>query len=206
MTRKFFKKIGILFLLICMIYSSINQFTFTIYAEEEYSEEEKAAAKAWLSSHGYSPTRSGAEQAYQDYLNGKFDDDPQVQAAAKANNQETSPSTSQEDQTDSSKKQKKKAANKTNINTNSSTQETAKQTTTKINNTETFSQSSKKTTKTVSVKNTTQELETMDLEDIKQQDQKNMKKPMISYFKYLALGFIFLIAITIIVYFRKKKR
>ena len=43
-----------------------------------YSEEQIAAAKAWLSAHGYSPTRAGAAAAYQDYLNGKFDDDPDV--------------------------------------------------------------------------------------------------------------------------------
>ena len=55
-----------------------------VYAEGEgtdtsgYTEEEKNAAKAWLSAHGYPPTRAGAEQAYQDFLNGKFDNDPQV--------------------------------------------------------------------------------------------------------------------------------
>ena len=43
-----------------------------------YTEEQKAAAKAWLSSHGYAPTRAGAAQAYQDYLDGKFDNDPEV--------------------------------------------------------------------------------------------------------------------------------
>ena len=41
----------------------------SVYA---YSEEEIEAAKEWLSANGYSPTRAGAEQAYQDYLNGKF--------------------------------------------------------------------------------------------------------------------------------------
>ena len=40
-----------------------------------YTEEEKAAAKQWLVQHGYSPDRAGANQAYQDYLNGKFDDE-----------------------------------------------------------------------------------------------------------------------------------
>lgn len=40
-----------------------------------YTEEEKAQAKAWLSAHGYSPDRAGANQAYQDYLNGKFDEE-----------------------------------------------------------------------------------------------------------------------------------
>ena len=42
---------------------------------QAYTEEEKQQAKAWLSSHGYSPDASGAQQAYQDYLNGKFDDE-----------------------------------------------------------------------------------------------------------------------------------
>ena len=27
----------------------------------------------WLSAHGYPPTRAGAEQAYQDYMDGKID-------------------------------------------------------------------------------------------------------------------------------------
>ncbi len=54
-----------------------------VYAEGEddssgYSEEQKAAAKAWLSAHGYAPTRAGAAQAYQDYLNGNLDNDPDV--------------------------------------------------------------------------------------------------------------------------------
>ena len=40
-----------------------------------YTEEEKEAAKQWLVQHGYSPDRGGANQAYQDYLNGKFDDE-----------------------------------------------------------------------------------------------------------------------------------
>lgn len=42
-----------------------------------YTEEEKEAAKAWLSANGYSPDASGAAQAYQDYLDGKFDSVPE---------------------------------------------------------------------------------------------------------------------------------
>ena len=38
-----------------------------------YTDEEKQQAKSWLSSHGYPPTRAGAEQAYQDYMDGKID-------------------------------------------------------------------------------------------------------------------------------------
>lgn len=48
--------------------------TFTRTAQA-YTEEEKAQAKAWLSAHGYSPDYDGASQAYQDYLDGKFDEE-----------------------------------------------------------------------------------------------------------------------------------
>lgn len=76
------------FILFLFVFTSTTiQYRFYhIKAEETYTEEEKAQAKAWLSAHGYPPTRAGAAQAYQDYLDGKFDDDSQVQAAAKANN------------------------------------------------------------------------------------------------------------------------
>lgn len=43
-----------------------------------YTPEQIAAAKAWLSAHGYAPTRAGAAAAYQDYLSGKLDNDPDV--------------------------------------------------------------------------------------------------------------------------------
>ena len=39
-----------------------------------YTDEEKQMAKDWLAANGYSPDMSGAEQAYQDYLNGKWGD------------------------------------------------------------------------------------------------------------------------------------
>lgn len=56
---------GILVVMVCSI-------SVTSYA---YTEEEKAQAKAWLSAHGYSPDYGGAAQAYQDYLDGKFDEE-----------------------------------------------------------------------------------------------------------------------------------
>lgn len=37
-----------------------------------YTEKQKQQAKAWLSAHGYSPTRGGAAQAYADYKSGKL--------------------------------------------------------------------------------------------------------------------------------------
>ena len=67
-----------------MISTCIITSTSYVFADGEendsgYSEEDIAAAKAWLSAHGYAPTRAGAMQAYQDYLNGKWDNDPDVQ-------------------------------------------------------------------------------------------------------------------------------
>jgi hypothetical protein len=39
-----------------------------------YTEEEKAYVKSMLSAYGYSPDMAGAQQAYQDYLAGKYND------------------------------------------------------------------------------------------------------------------------------------
>ena len=53
----------------------------TVYAEGEssgYTQEQIDAAKAWLSAHGYPPTRAGAAQAYADFDAGKLDNDPDV--------------------------------------------------------------------------------------------------------------------------------
>ena len=61
-----------LLMLMVMTALLICSASFTSYA---YTEEEKTQAKAWLSAHGYSPDWGGASQAYQDYLNGKFDEE-----------------------------------------------------------------------------------------------------------------------------------
>jgi len=44
----------------------------------DYTEEQVQAAKSWLSSHGYPPTEAGANQAYADFENGMWHDDPAV--------------------------------------------------------------------------------------------------------------------------------
>ncbi len=60
--------IWIVLLLFCA--GAISQSSMiTAYA---YTEEEKEAAKAWLSANGYSPDAGGAAAAYADYMNGKF--------------------------------------------------------------------------------------------------------------------------------------
>lgn len=58
-----------LFIIIGMTAFCADGNRMTVHA---YTEEEKNAAKAWLSANGYPPTMEGAQQAYQDYLDGKF--------------------------------------------------------------------------------------------------------------------------------------
>lgn len=62
-----------------------------------YTEEEIAQAKAWLSAHGYSPDAGGASQAYQDYLNGKFDEELGItrEPAQSSESSETSETTTE---------------------------------------------------------------------------------------------------------------
>jgi len=59
------------FIILCLMTATVifSKSEISAYA---YTQEQIAAAKAWLEANGYSPTRAGAEQAYQDYLNGKF--------------------------------------------------------------------------------------------------------------------------------------
>lgn len=60
--------LGTLILLLVVVFN-------LAYTANAYTEEEKQQAKAWLSAHGYSPDMGGANQAYEDYLNGKFDEE-----------------------------------------------------------------------------------------------------------------------------------
>lgn len=66
---KKWKLAAVMMLCLFLATATFNKVQMPVYA---YTEEEIAAAKAWLSANGYSPTRAGAEQAYQDYLNGKW--------------------------------------------------------------------------------------------------------------------------------------
>lgn len=70
-----------------------------------YTEEEKQQAKAWLSAHGYSPDASGASQAYQDYLNGKFDEELGITTTEQAATQSTETNTETQTDKDDTKEQ-----------------------------------------------------------------------------------------------------
>lgn len=63
--------IHLIIILVSVVVLSFGSYT-TVHA---YTQEQIQQAKAWLSAHGYSPDEAGANQAYQDYLNGKFDEE-----------------------------------------------------------------------------------------------------------------------------------
>lgn len=80
-----------------------------------YTEAEKQQAKAWLSAHGYPPTKGGAYQAYSDYMSGKLklseEDQKRVnRSLGKTNNSEN---TTSKEKTKKKKKAKKKTKKKT---------------------------------------------------------------------------------------------
>lgn len=71
--KKFIKVKFLMLLTICLLVAaSVFCAGRNTLSARAYTDDEIAAAKAWLSANGYSPSRAGAAQAYQDYLNGKF--------------------------------------------------------------------------------------------------------------------------------------
>lgn len=85
--------------IILTIFICILTLQFTVLQTHAYTDEEKQAVKNWLSANGYPPTMGGAEQAYQDYLNGKWDANGNPVTP-------TEPATEVPDEPDSEKKQK----------------------------------------------------------------------------------------------------
>ena len=66
----------------CLIMSTL------VMPVSAYTEEEKAFAKSMLQAYGYSPDWAGANQAYQDYLSGKYNDICEQYGLPKQNVQE----------------------------------------------------------------------------------------------------------------------
>ena len=129
-------------LVLILMFSLVNicAHTTDIYA---YTEEEKQQAKSWLSSHGYPPTRAGAEQAYQDYMDGKLDI-PEADAyfGRDDDNKESKANTSSENN-----KSDKSTSTQESSDQNSTKNTEASQTTTEKKNTEKSESSSEEETK-----------------------------------------------------------
>lgn len=132
-----------------------------------YTDEQKQQAKDWLSAHGYAPTRAGAEQAYQDYLDGKIDV-PEADAYLGKN------------QKQQVEEKKSSTANTKNKNTQSGSDNSGKAETTnteagKAENSEETTQNN--TTTTTEAKTTTEtKQQQKQKEEKKKQEQKKEKK------------------------------
>ena len=126
-----------------------------------YTEEQKQQAKSWLSAHGYPPTRAGAEQAYQDYMDGKIDV-PEADAYLGRN-----------------KQKKIEEKNNSTSATNKTSQKTGSEDTTDTKNTDTKNTDTKNTesqTSATSETTTTTTEKTVTTETKEQQKQKEEKK------------------------------
>lgn len=102
----------ILMMALCMAVVA-QQAAVPVYA---YTQEEKDAAKAWLSANGYSPDMAGAQAAYADYMNGKFGaipglPEPNVKPQEQVPPAEETEDTSQSDEEKDNKKDKKPKKN-----------------------------------------------------------------------------------------------
>lgn len=91
-----------------------------------YTEEEKAAAKAWLSAHGYSPDAGGANQAYQDYLDGKFDEELGVATTEQTTTQNSEQGSTQTSEMDGAGVNPENSTNEINDNNGTSSDSGAK--------------------------------------------------------------------------------
>lgn len=64
------RKVIILTCLLCLISIGIRPMQIRAYTDEEIRQ-----GKAWLAAHGYPVSEAGAQAAYNDYLNGKWDEE-----------------------------------------------------------------------------------------------------------------------------------
>lgn len=157
----------------------------TTYA---YTEAQKQQAKSWLSAHGYAPTRAGAEQAYQDYMDGKISvpeadeylgRNKQKKAEAKNNNTEKTNKTSRQTE-------EKKSTN--NIND-----------TEKNKDNRTSTSNTTKTTTEITTKATTETKSTTETKQVKKQKAEKKKQEQKKEKKKHATG-IAIAAVAIIIF------
>ena len=152
-----------------------------------YTDEEKQQAKSWLSSHGYPPTRAGAEQAYQDYMDGKIDV-PEADAYM-GKNQKNDIEEKKNSTVKTETKKDKQSKNSTTKQENSSTEQTNNSTTSATETTTT-----KVTTETKEQK--------QQKEEKKKKEQKETKK---KHTTGIAIGVAAVVIFALLVVFMRKR-
>ena len=159
-------------LLVLMLILGAVMITSRPVATYAYTDEEKQQAKSWLSSHGYPPTRAGAEQAYQDYMDGKINV-PEADAYMGKNQKndiEEKKNSTVKTETKKDKQSKNTNKNSTTKQENSSTEQTNNSTTSAKEST------TQGTTETTTTKVTTETKEQkQQKEEKKKKEQKETK-------------------------------
>ena len=171
-------------LLVLMLILGAVMITSRPVATYAYTDEEKQQAKSWLSSHGYPPTRAGAEQAYQDYMDGKIDV-PEADAYMGKNQKndiEEKKNSTVKTETKKDKQSKNTNKNSTTKQENSSTEQTNNSTT-----------SAKESTTQGTTETTTTKVTTETKEQKQQKEEKKKKSP---YLLQLFITYVRLIAKT----------
>ena len=169
-------------LLVLMLILGAVMITSRPVATYAYTDEEKQQAKSWLSSHGYPPTRAGAEQAYQDYMDGKIDV-PEADAYMGKNQKNSTVKT----ETKKDKQSENTNKSSTTKQENSSTEQTN-------NNTTSATETTQGTTETTTTKVTTETKEQ------KQQKEETKKKHTAG----IAIGAAAVVIFALLVVFMRK--
>ena len=180
-------------LLVLMLILGAVMITSRPVATYAYTDEEKQQAKSWLSSHGYPPTRAGAEQAYQDYMDGKIDV-PEADAYMGKNQKNDI-----EEKKNSTVKTetKKDKQSKNTKQENSSTEQTNNSTTSAKEST------TQGTTETTTTKVTTETKEQkQQKEEKKKKEQKETKK---KHTTGIAIGVAAVVIFALLVVFMRKR-
>lgn len=178
-------------LLVLMLILGAVMITSRPVATYAYTDEEKQQAKSWLSSHGYPPTRAGAEQAYQDYMDGKIDV-PEADAYM-GKNQKNDIEEKKNSTVKTETKKDKQSKNSTTKQENSSTEQT--------NNSTTSAKES--TTQGTTTKVTTETKEQkQQKEEKKKKEQKETKK---KHTTGIAIGVAAVVIFALLVVFMRKR-
>ena len=178
-------------LLVLMLILGAVMITSRPVATYAYTDEEKQQAKSWLSSHGYPPTRAGAEQAYQDYMDGKIDV-PEADAYMGKNQKNDI----EEKKNSTVKTETKKDKQSENTNKNSTTKQENSSTEQTNNNTTSA-------TETTTTKVTTETKEQkQQKEEKKKKEQKETKK---KHTTGIAIGAVAVVIFALLVVFMRKR-
>ena len=179
-------------LLVLMLILGAVMITSRPVATYAYTDEEKQQAKSWLSSHGYPPTRAGAEQAYQDYMDGKIDV-PEADAYM-GKNQKNDIEEKKNSTMKTETKKDKQSKNSTTKQENSSTEQTNNSTTSAKESTTQGTTTTKVTTETKEQK--------QQKEEKKKKEQKETKKKNTTG---IAIGAVAVVIFALLVVFMRKK-